>query len=218
MLMQLWRGLEEGLVVLLLSAMTLLTFTYVVVTNLYDVLYDLADWIPPLEIPAFAVGDWLLELAQQMTWSLALTKAMFAWLIFFGIAYGVRVGAHIGVDLLIRILPTPLQRGCGVLACMVFIGFSGLLMLSSYQWLTSLIAGNIGAEDLDVFGIREWHVALAEPIGFALIIARLVEVLVHILRGGQLGLEQSSEATDALLLIDDGDTSVRSASVREKRQ
>lgn len=203
MLLRIWNSLEEGLVALLLTAMTLLTFAYVVVTNLYNVFYDLGDAYPSLESPAFAVGDWLLGIGQQMTWSLAMTTTLFAWLIFLGIAYGVRVGAHIGVDLLVRLLPTPWQRVCGVASCLIFIAYAGLLMTSSAQWLESLMRSDIGAEDLGAFGLKEWHVALIQPIGFGLIVARLVEVLINILRGRQLGLEQSSEASDALALVDD---------------
>lgn len=203
MLQRIWNSLEEGLVALLLAAMTLLTFAYVAVTNLYNVFYDLGDAYPTFETPAFAVGDWLLGIGQQMTWSLAMTTSLFAWLIFLGIAYGVRVGAHIGVDLLVRLLPTRWQRVCGILSCLVFIAYAALLMTSSMQWLGSLMRSNIGAEDLGAFGLKEWHVALIQPIGFALIIARLLEVLVRILRGQQIGLEQSSEASDALSLVDD---------------
>ena len=150
-----WDRLEESLIVILLAGMTLVTFAYVAVTNLYDLFYDLADWVPALETPAFAAGDFLIELAQQMSWSLALTKAMFAWLIFVGIAYGVRIGAHIGVDLLVRLFPIPLQRLFGVLACLIFMLYAGLLMVSSFTWLGSLIDNNIGVEDLgDLVGER----------------------------------------------------------------
>lgn len=196
--LRIWSRLEEGLIVFLLTMMTLVTFAYVAVTNLYNVFYDLADWVPALETPAFAAGDFLISLAQEMSWSLALTKAMFAWLIFVGIAYGVRIGAHIGVDLLVRLFPERLQRLFGALACMVFIAYAGLLMVASFDWLQSLLINNIGVEDLDAFGVKEWQVAIIEPIGFGLVIARLIEVLVHIMRGDQLGLEQSSEVGDLL--------------------
>lgn len=201
-LLRAWNRLEEALVVFLLTAMTLVTFTYVAVTNLYNVFFDLGDALPILETPAFAAGDFLISAAQYMTWSLALTTALFAWLIFIGTAYCVRVGAHIGVDLLVRLFPERLQRVFGVLACLVFIGYAGLLMVSSFAWLQTLMTNNIGAEDLDAFGIREWHIAAIMPIGMALIVARLVEVLIRILRGDQLGLEQSNEAGDVLAQIE----------------
>lgn len=197
-LLRSWNRLEEALVVFLLTAMTLVTFTYVVVTNLYDVFFDLGDAVPMLETPAFAVGDFLIVAAQQMSWSLALTLAMFGWLIFIGAAYCVRIGAHIGVDLLVRLFPERWQRMLGVLACLLFIFYAALFMVSGYAWLQMLITNNIGVEDLDAFGIKEWHVAIILPISMALIIARLIEVLIRILRGEQLGLEQTNEAADVL--------------------
>lgn len=202
LLMRVWNRLEEAVVIFCLTGMTLVTFAYVTITNLYGLFYDLADAVPALETPAFAVGDFLLSLAQDMTWSLAVTTALFAWMIFIGVAYCVRIGAHIGVDLLVRLFPERLQRVFGVLACLIFIGYAGLLMVSSFTWLQSLMVNNIGAEDLDAFGIKQWHVALVEPIGMALVVARLVEVLINILRGKQLGLEQSNEASDALSLME----------------
>lgn len=202
LVLRIWNRLEEGLIVFLLTMMTLVTFVYVAVTNLYNVFYDLADWMPFLEKPAFAAGDFLITLAQEMSWSLALTKVMFAWLIFVGIAYGVRIGAHIGVDLLVRLFPERLQRLFGVLACVIFIAYAGLLMFASFDWLQSLFVNNIGVEDLDAFGVKQWQVALIEPVGFALVIARLIEVLVYIVRGDQLGLEQSNEAGDVLARIE----------------
>jgi TRAP-type C4-dicarboxylate transport system, small permease component len=57
------------------------------------------------------IGDHLMAYAQEMTWSIALTKALFGWLIFFGIAYGVRTAGHLGVDVLVRRTPS-LCNGC----------------------------------------------------------------------------------------------------------
>ncbi len=42
-LARVWARLEEGLIAFLLAAMTLVTFVYVVLNNLYTLLYDLAD-------------------------------------------------------------------------------------------------------------------------------------------------------------------------------
>ncbi len=42
-LARVWARLEEGLIAFLLAAMTLVTFVYVVLNNLYTLFYDLAD-------------------------------------------------------------------------------------------------------------------------------------------------------------------------------
>ena len=69
--------LEEGLVAFLLAAMTLVTFAQVVARYGFN---------------------------YSFTWALELTTVLFAWLIFLGIPYGVRVGSHIGVDALVRMM------------------------------------------------------------------------------------------------------------------
>ncbi|MER0043734.1 C4-dicarboxylate ABC transporter, partial [Pseudomonas sp. MGal98] len=77
-----WNQAEEVMVAFLLAGMTLVTFSYVVFNNLYGVFYALGDALPFANDAMFAIGDSILYIAQEMTWSVALTKAMFGWLIF----------------------------------------------------------------------------------------------------------------------------------------
>lgn len=202
-LLNLWNHLEEGLVALFLTAMTLITFVYVMFNNLYVVFYAGADAFPALEAPLFAVGDTLLDVAQAMTWSSALTRACFGWLIFLGISYGIRTGAHIGVDLLVRTFSAPLRRVCSMLVLLIVLGYAVLMMVSSYDWVAALRGAGLEAEDLDEFHIMQWHIAMIVPLGFALVIVRLVEAFVLTLRGEQNGLQMADEAADALKLASD---------------
>ena len=68
--------------------MTLVTFVYVILNNLYTLFYNLADRWEGASESLFAIGDSIMGMAQAMTWSTSLTKALFAWLIFFGLSYG----------------------------------------------------------------------------------------------------------------------------------
>ena len=202
-LSKIWNRFEEGAIAFLLAAMTLITFFYVVVNNLYTVFYYLADRFPVAEATLFAIGDFILEIAQDMTWSNALTRALFGWLIFLGIAYGVRVGGHIGVDAVVKLMPSPMQRVIGVIAVSACLLYAGLMLAGSAQWVWVLLSSGIGAEDLDEFGIMQGHVGLIVPIGFALVLLRFVEILVRILRGQQTGLGLADEASEALKMVDE---------------
>ncbi|WP_269902188.1 TRAP transporter small permease [Paenalcaligenes faecalis] len=84
-----------------------------------------------------------------MTWSNALTKALFAWLIFFGIAYGVRIGGHIGVDALVKLARTPVQRAIGLLACIACLGYATLITIGSFEWISTLFQAQIGLGLID---------------------------------------------------------------------
>ena len=201
-LVRVWNRFEEGAIVFLLAAMTLVTFLYVVITNVFTLFYDLGDRLPALRAPLYSVGDAILGVAQDMSWSNALTKALFGWLIFLGIAYGVRTAGHLGVDALVRLAPRPLQRLIGILACLCCLGYAGLFMVASYDWVKTLLVAGIGAEDLDHFGIRQWHIGLIVPVGFALVFIRFAEILVRILRNRQTGLGLADEAADALKLTE----------------
>lgn len=198
-----WNRLEEILIAILLAGMTLVTFFYVLVNNLYSVFYSLADSLPFAEDLLFSIGDGILFVSQEMTWSIALSKAMFGWLIFIGLAWGVRIGAHIGVDLLVRNFAPSVQKAVALVAVAICMGYCVLMAYSSEQWVATLYNIGTGAEDLDRFGVSQWMIVMIVPIGFALMFLRFLQVFVRILRNEQLGLGGHGEAEDALKLAEE---------------
>lgn len=204
-LIRMWDRFEEAFIVFLLAAMTLVTFAYVMLNNLYSVFYSMAEWFDDdskMQEVMFGIGDFIMDGAQAMTWSNALTKALFAWLIFFGIAYGVRVGGHIGVDALVKLAPRHIQRMIGFVAVIICLCYAGLMASASYNWVNTLMTHNIGADDLGHLGIKQWHINMIVPLSFALVFVRFVEIFVRILRDEQTGLGLADEAADAMKLSD----------------
>lgn len=193
-----WEHFEEGFIAFLLAAMTLVTFLYVILNNFYTLFYALGDYFESEAL--LAIGDHILDMAQAMTWSNALTKALFAWLIFFGLAYGVRTAGHIGVDALVKLASKPTQRIIGIIACLCCLGYAGLITVASFDWMSTMLTANIGAEDLGHYGIKQWHITLIVPFGYAMVFIRFLEILVRILRNQQTGLGLADEAADALKL------------------
>ena len=203
MLSTFWSRLEEGIIVFILAIMTLVTFIYVAFNNLYSVFYYFGDVFSGSEGISnafFNMGDSLLDLAQAMTWSNALTKALFAWLIFFGIAYGVRIGGHIGIDALVKLTRTRTQRIIGLIACIACLSYAGLLTVGSFEWISTLQTANIGADDLGQYGIKQWYIGLIVPFGFAMVFIRYLGIFYRILREGQIGLGLADEAAEAAKL------------------
>ena len=197
-----WNHAEEMLVAFLLAGMTLVTFAYVVFNNLYGVFYSLGDSLPFANDALLGIGDNILYIAQEMTWSVALTKAMFGWLIFVGLAWGVRIGAHIGVDLLVRQFNPANQRRVAMLAVLICLGYCALMTYSSEQWVATLYQVGTSAEDLDRFGIAQWQIVMIVPIGFALMFVRFLQMFIRIVQGKQQGLGLHSEVDDAVKLAD----------------
>ncbi|QZI68614.1 TRAP transporter small permease [Pseudomonas protegens] len=204
-LRRIWEHFEEGFIVFLLAAMTLVTFVYVVLNNLYTLFYRLAESWEGASESLFAIGDGVMAMAQAMTWSTSLTKALFGWLIFFGLSYGVRTAGHIGVDALVRLASKPMQRIIGIIACLFCLTYAGLLSLASFGWIQTLMIARIGAEDLGQYGIMQWHIGLIVPVGFALVFIRFAEILVRILQNRQTGLGLADEAADAMKLTEHED-------------
>lgn len=201
-LRRVWDHFEEGFIAFLLATMTLVTFVYVILNNLYTLFYSLADrWEGGSEM-LFAIGDSILGMAQAMTWSIALTKALFAWLIFFGLAYGVRTAGHIGVDALVKLARKPVQRIIGLIACLCCLGYAGLISVASFDWMHTLFTAGIGAEDLGHYGIMQWHITLIVPFGYAMVFIRFLEVFIRILRNQQTGLGLADEAAEAMKLTE----------------
>src|SRR5690554_6643055 len=201
-LRRVWDHFEEGFIAFLLGAMTLVTFVYVILNNLYTVFYSLAESFPAAEDFFYAIGDSIIGLAQAMIWSNALTKALFGWLIFFGLAYGVRTAGHIGVDALVKLAPRHIQRIIGFVAVLICLGYAGLMATASYNWVNTLMTHNIGADDLGHLGIKQWHINLIVPLSFVLVFVRFFEIFIRILRNEQTGLGLADEAADAMKLSD----------------
>lgn len=204
-LRRVWQHFEEGMIAFLLAAMTLVTFIYVALNNLYSMFYTLSDrWAFSSDFFA-SIGDHLMGYAQEMTWSISLTKALFGWLIFFGIAYGVRTAGHLGVDVLVKKASKPVQRVLAIVACACCLAYAGLFLVASIKWVSAVLAAGIGAEDLDRYGIKIGHIAVIVPFGFALIIVRYLEILYRIYTHRQLGLGLADEAAEASKLANPGE-------------
>ena len=173
--MRLWfEQLEEGLIALLLAMMTIITFAQVIARYVFNF---------------------------SFVWALELVTFLFAWLIFIGMAYGVRVGSHIGIDAAVKLLGPRLGRAVTLLAIVLCIVYSVLVLTGSWTYIIKIY--QIGNEAKDI-AIPIWIPRLALPIGFALLTYRFCELLYLTVRGRSTHLI-SDEAEEALKLrvIDD---------------
>jgi C4-dicarboxylate transporter DctQ subunit len=147
--------LEEGFIALLFAAMTLVTFSQVVARYVFN---------------------------TGVVWALELTVYLFAWLVLFGMSYGVKVHAHLGVDALVRLFPSRAQLAFGLLAVAAGLIYGGILLIGSWQYVGKLFQIGIESEDLP---IPQWVPMAILPIGVALLMFRLAQSGVRIWRGEQ---------------------------------
>lgn len=159
--------LEEGVIALLLAIMTLVTFGQVIARYVFN---------------------------YSFVWALELVTFLFAWLIFLGMAYGVRVGSHIGVDALVRSLGPRSARFVGALATIGCIVYAVILFFGAWRYVAKLHEVGTLAQDMP---IALWVPRLVLPLGFALLTLRFLEVLYGIVVGKEVQL-LGDEADEAL--------------------
>jgi C4-dicarboxylate transporter DctQ subunit len=160
--------LEESLLVLILTAMTLLTFVQVVLRYVFN---------------------------TGIMWALEATTYMFGWLVLLGMSYCVRVRAHIGVDAAIRLLSPGWRRALGLFVLVLTLVYTGLMLYGALVYIEKLQIIGVEAEDIP---IQRWILSLCVPIGFALLGVRLLEMGWRILTGQSPGYELADEAAEAM--------------------
>ena len=192
------NALEESIIAFLLAAITIISFTQVVARYGFN-----SAWGGALE----------------------LTRILFAWLILFGMSYGVKQGMHLGVDALIRTFPKPLFHAAalfGAICCLLYammllhagwLSFFGGKEITSYRqsgalgYWTLMYGTGIGLDDLrypvwmqEAFGLQErvqrWVAYLMLPIGLALLAFRSLQATVAIARGERELIIAGHEAED----------------------
>jgi len=110
-----------------------------------------------------------------------IVTSLFVWTVFIGSAYAHRKHSHLGVDIIVNVLP---GKSKDVVANVVFlIELVILIMVTviSGQYVYHLIfnaAGKYKPTVSDVLRIPKWYTAIAVPIGFGLsVIYSIVDLL-----------------------------------------
>jgi C4-dicarboxylate transporter DctQ subunit len=165
---------EEGVIAFLLAAMTVVTFMQVVARYVFN---------------------------YSFVWAVELTGVMFGGLIFIGMAYGVRVGAHIGVDAFVKSLSRGAARFVGMIATVLCIVYAVIVTVGGSIYVKKMYDVGIEMQDIP---IAQWIPRAVLPLGFALLALRFAQVLVQLARGQDAHL-LGDEAQEALKLKDGGD-------------
>jgi C4-dicarboxylate transporter DctQ subunit len=187
-LSQIIDRLEENFITLLLGLMVIITFVQVIARYAFN-----TGWGSALEI----------------------TQVLFAWLILFGMSYGIKKGAHLGVDILIQKFPRKIFKYFALLGALLCI-FYGLMFLNAdwffdgkggaYFYWSKIYKIGIGMESIylpeAIFGPDErmprWIAYLMLPIGLVLFIFRCIQAFIAIWRGDREMIIASHEAEELL--------------------
>jgi len=171
--MKILDHLEEWIISLMLLAMTALTFTQVVMRYVFN---------------------------SGLSWALELTTVFFAVMIFVGISYGVRVGSHIGVDALVKMLGPQPRRAISILAVLLSLLYIGLVLTGASQYVLKMRDVGIEFEDMP---IQRWQVLAVMPLGYMLTGWRFLQILSGLITGKTDSLHLADEAAEAMHLKSD---------------
>lgn len=160
---------EEAVIAFLLAAMTLITFTQVIARYVFN---------------------------YSFVWAVELTGVLFGGLIFIGMAYGVRVGAHIGIDAFVKLLRPRAARVVTMVATLLCLLYAGIVLVGGLTYVQKIFAVGIEMQDLP---IAQWVPRAVLPLGFALLALRFGQLLWRLARGDDVHL-LGDEAQDALKL------------------
>jgi C4-dicarboxylate transporter, DctQ subunit len=166
---QWFHRLEEWLIAFLLAAMTLVSFGQVIARYVFN---------------------------YSFTWALELSMVLFAWLIFLGIPYGVRIGSHIGVDSLVKTLGPKAGRVAGTAAASLCVVYSVILLYGSWSYVTKMYVLDVNMDDLPMVPI--WMPRVILVFSFVLLVVRFLQVLYRIVTGREIRLHLSDEAEELL--------------------
>ena len=155
--------LEEWLMAALLAFMTVLTFLQVVMRYVFNT-------------------GWL--------WSLEATTYSFAALVLIGMSYGVRTKSHIATDLFTRKLSDSLQRRVAIIAIFACVVYALLMLYGSSVLVDRLMTLGNAARDIPA---PKWLLTATMPLGFALLIYRLLEAGWRLIRPAEAHVEKSAE-------------------------
>jgi C4-dicarboxylate transporter DctQ subunit len=165
--------LEEVLVAGLMAAMTITAFIQVVARYVFN---------------------------YSFVWALELNGVFFAWLIFVGMSYGVRVGAHIGIDVVVKTLRPAAARAFGMVGAVLCVVYALIVTVGGWQYVKKMYDVGIEMQDLPV---AQWVPRIILPLGFALLALRFGQAFVRLWRGEETKL-LSDEAEEALKLRQEG--------------
>ncbi len=174
--MKILNRLEEWIISLMLLAMTGLTFLQVVMRYVFN---------------------------SGFTWALELTTVFFAVMIFVGVSYGVRVGSHIGVDALVKLLPAGKRKAVALLAVALSLVYVGFILTGSMQYVLKMKDVGIELEDMS---IERWQVLAVMPLGMALTGFRFLQIFYDLITGRADSLRLADEAAEAMGLKATEDT------------
>ena len=137
-------------------------------------------------------------------WIQEATLHLSAWMVLIGASYGIKVGSHIGVDAVVKLLAPGTRRIVSMVAVLLCLVYCGLFLYGGWVYLHKMYLIGIPLEDID---IPTWVAHSIMLIGFILLAIRFLQLLFALGRGTATGFNLADEAAEALKETEESEAS-----------
>ena len=110
-------------------------------------------------------------LNDPLVWTEELARFCSTWIIFLGAAACFKRGSHIGIDVVVRLLPAELQRWTALLVNWLMIGILAVLVIRGFQYTSRSFVMHTTVLQIPI-GL--WNAAV--PVGSLLMVIRLLQL------------------------------------------
>ena len=127
--------------------------------------------------------------SMPIRWSEEVVTSLFVWTVFIGSAYAYRKHQHLGVDIVLNILPERVRRVVSGVMAIVELAVLVMLTVISSQYVYHLIFSRSGAVKMvltDLLRVPKWWTGIAVPIGFGISTFHSIRFLAARLKGEKL--------------------------------
>ena len=112
-------------------------------------------------------------ISAPLPWSEELARYCFVWIVFLGGAVGLSRGIHLGVDLIVNMLPEKARRGLDALTTALIAVFAGTVIYASYPVINMNMFQRSPA-----LGVQMSWIYMAIPVSMGLILLICAERLI----------------------------------------
>ena len=122
---------------------------------------------------------------NPIRWAEEVVTSLFVWTVFIGSAYAYRKHSHLGVDILVNLMPPKMKAVVKAVMSVVELLVLSMLTVISSQYVYHLIfnrAGKLKIIMTDMLRIPKWWTGIAVPIGFGLSVIYSVYFMVKGIR------------------------------------
>lgn len=121
-------------------------------------------------------------------WAEEVATSLFIWTVFVGSAYAYRNHSHLGVDILVKMLPGKAKKVTQFIVSIIEIAVLAMLTYVSAQYVQ-----NSWNRVNDVLMMPRWYFSIAVPIGFGWSLLYAIVFFIQRLMGKSTGKEEETK-------------------------